>query len=744
MNQIARLTLLGSLLFAVSFCCRSIEAETWTMGTLPYKRSKLGFVMNIQVEAVGGNGYQPIHLSFQSTGTSFLRDRHVEIAINPIYDSANTFQYSYRKSLTLPEGSMAVSKTICVPHYYDWRNVNVELREDGRAVEWGTRDFASTGNLRNGFASQVVTVGIVQPKDAAAQDAPWKRFPDVRTLVTVLGDGPIPAKSYESTGDVNVVDRRLSHRHSIDLAKQVQPAWVQFRPIDESNLPNSWLGYSQLDVILGAAPVIDRIANEQPERIRELESWIAAGGNLWVYASKQGSGTFANSLQYQAIRPEELIQPTAISELLNLDDSNDSSELISNGWNGVTKQSLHYSYQNSGTTMSTRDSALTRLIGLDHPFAELAESSMIADGLTTASLGAGQIIAIESEDPFPGSFQFWKSLAEFAGPTRLHWTERNGVDVPKGNDDYWSWLIRSVGQPPVKSFVLLNLLFAIFIGPICYRFLRRRERLYLLYFAAPCVALLVTCGLFAYAMLVDGVSTKQRTRQLTWIDPVNGYNVCQDRATYYRVFGYGQQVDVSTDTAIYPVRHTPALMGYYARNSNENHLHGAYTDIENRQTLGGGFLPSRSQVQFIATTPIKSEKSIDVDFASAVVSNRLTQTIRQLMVRDKDGNLWSASDLAPSSLGTLQRSTSKDQVFSAILGPEVLPDETEVPTLLTYSWAQNNTVSHRSMLEVRLEEWTKRLPANCFIGIAEIDRDRLGITDATLVDSVHVIMGTLP
>ena len=64
-----------------------------------------------------------------------------------------------------------------------------------------------------------------------------------------------------------------------------------------------------------------------------------------------------------------------------------------------------------------------------------------------------------------------------------------GIDVPRGNDNYWMWLISSVGQPPVKSFLLLNTLFVILVGPVCYYFFRRRGRLYLLYFFAPCMAL---------------------------------------------------------------------------------------------------------------------------------------------------------------------------------------------------------------------------------------------------------------
>jgi hypothetical protein len=737
------IVLLGLPLYTGLLIQGPAVAETWPLGTLPTKPTKLGYVMTIQLEAVSGNGYQPIHLNFGPTGKAFQRDHHVEVTFTPVYDYSSIFQYTYRTSMTVPEGLASYSKTVYVPHYYDWKNINVELREDGQPVEWGIHGFGTGGNLRFGFANQRVTVGIIQPRDAAAQDAAWKVYPDVRTLVTVLGEGPIPEEP-KTSGPNKSVENRLDHQQAMNLAKQVQPAWVQFRPIHEDKLPETWLGYSQLDMILAPAPVMDRMVAEQPARMDELKFWLAAGGNLWLYAAKQGNKVFTDSLSLQPIAPELLVPARGIQRLLDLSAKNDTSKLVADGFNSATKESLHYSYQNNERSMSIRRDVFKNLEKAEHPFAETKEAKELATGLQRGSFGLGEIITTDSEDPFPGSFQHWKSIALLQGPTRLHWPDRNGVDVPKGNDNYWSWLIRSVGQPPVKSFVLLNLLFAIFIGPVCYRFLRRRQRLYLLYFVAPCVAVLVTGSLFAYAILIDGVTTKQRTRQLTWIDAVNQYNVSQSRSTYYRVLGYGQQVAVPNDTAIYPVRHSPVLHGYYARNSSESRLHGSYTDAGDRQLLGGGFLPTRSQVQYLATQPRKSDESVDVDWDSGTVTNRLQQTIQRLIVSDSDGKYWEVSDLTSQSSVKLQPCPRADKALAQMLGPKVLPKETEIPMLNNYSWAQNSTVSHQSLLEQRLERWSRDLPANSFIGLAEIDSQRLGVLQARVLDSVHVIMGTLP
>jgi hypothetical protein len=734
--------LIGIVLFGV-LIQSAVGAETLQLGSLPTKRTKLGFMMTVNMEAVSGNGYQPIHLTFAPRAKTFQRDRHVDVAISPVQRFNSTFHYTFRKSITVPEKSGTFTTIVYIPRYYRWTNLKVELSENGRPVKSGSATFGLGNNLRFNFASQQVTVGIIQARDAANNDAPWKVYPDVRTLITVLGEGPIP-ESDNTLAVPNPVVNRLSHLQAIDLAKQIQPAWVQFRPLEENRLPDNWLGYSQLDVILAAAPVVDRIAAEQPEQMHALRSWLAAGGNLWMYAGNQSKRAFGGEVNLNAVPAHQMLQKSRVSAQLNLASNNDTSKLVYDGWNSAQKESQHYGYRNDQNSMSRRQDVFETLQEAEHPFATMVPAKELAADVRQVSYGLGQVIAISSDDPFPGSFQFWKSIAQMQGPSRLQWPIRNGIDVPQGNDTYWTWLIRSVGQPPVKSFVLLNLLFAIIVGPVCYFFLRRRERLYLLYFVAPCLAALVTGSLFAYALVSDGVTTKQRTRQISWIDLSNDHHVSQSRSTYYRVLGYGQNIQIAGDAAIYPIRHSPTDNPYYGRNSGEGLLHGEYIDSSGLQFLGSGFLPTRNQVQYLTIQPWTSEESIDIDWDSEQVTNHLPQTIRQLLISDDDGKYWEATDLATQSTVTLQRCKQINQRLDRMLGPAVLPDQTEVPMISTYNWGRSGTGSQVSMLEDRLQQWSQHLPKNSFLGIAEIDPQRLGIANARVVDSVHVVMGSLP
>ena len=716
--------------------------ETYTLGSLP-TRPSTGYKMWVEIEAVSGNGYQPIRLDFRPSGKAFVRDRHIEVGLSPRQHPNGNFLFTFRQAITIPEGSATYSKTIHVPHYYNASEFQVELLEDGRPVRWGTAKFGLGNDLRHRFAGQRVTVGIIQPRDAPIQDAAWKVYPDVRTLVTVLGDGPIP-QQVDSTGISGPVASRLNHQQSEDLAKGVQPAWVQFRPIIEDQLPENWLGYSQLDVILVPSPVVERIAVEQPSQMQALESWLAAGGNLWVNACDAIDGPWMKRLDMKPVGPHQVVPAPLAQTHLNLTEKNDTSPIVSDYWNGPTKQSQHHAYNHTTESLSLRSDVYAKLEQADHPFAETASDAAIAATIQRAGFGLGEVIAIRTEDPFPGSYQFWKTIADLPGPEKLNWISRNGIDVPSGDESYWSWLIGSVGQPPVKSFVILNLLFAILVGPICYFFLLRRNRLYLLYFVAPTLAFLVTCSLFTYALMSDGISTKQRTRQITWLDGKHGYNIAQSRSTYYRVLGFGQQIDVAGDTAIYPVRHAPMGFNYYSGQRNEERLHGVLRTTGDRQLFSNGFLPTRNQVQYLTIQPRVSEPAITVDWNAKIVSSCLPQAVRQILVSDQQGKYWEAFDLESRGTAPLQPCLKVSDQLRGMLGNTVLPDQRKNPIISTYSWSGNNVSAQTGLLENRLQQWSQHLPNSSFIGIAQLDEDRLGISDAIMLDSTHVIMGELP
>ena len=432
---------------------------------------------------------------------------------------------------------------------------------------------------------------------------------------------------------------RLAHQAAIDFAEKVQPASIQFRTIDESNLQPHWFGYSQLDVIMVAAPVLHRIENQQPDRFEQLQKWLAAGGNLWVYACDNSEKSFLQELKIDAIPKNRVTRASSVSSALDLKGTNDRSELVYDQWGGVQRASQKFSYR-ADTAQLGREEVFRRLKKESHPFASTKSVDQIVAQIAMGSFGLGTVIAIDAEDPFPGSYQFWKSIHDACDQGELVWTQRMGIDVPRGNDNYWMWLIESVGQPPVKSFVLLNTLFVILIGPVCYYYFRRRGRLYLLYLVAPLMALAVTLCLFAYALAADGTKTKLRSRQLTWIDSANRYHVSQSRQTYYAVLGSGGGITLDGDTAVYPVRNSPAFNRYY-RTRGRNPRQGKYTVDDRVQRLAGAFLPARSQVQYLMTKPIQVDASLDFTFAPG--------TKESPIVRRSPCEVWSSAMRIESS-----------------------------------------------------------------------------------------------
>ena len=734
MQPLSRLLSIG--LIGAIVVASTAQAERSRIGSLPLRPRVAGFSMTADLEVVAGNGYQPVYLTFSPLGKSFTRDRHLQIVFGPRNYHPTELDFDFRRSITVPEGSATFSMPIYVPHYYPWETVQISLFEDGRLIETGKESFGLGSGLRARFAEQRVSVGIIAPADAAVQDAAWKIYPDVRTLVTVLGEGPIPEVA-------NFL--RLPHAAAIKQANIVQPAWVQFRPIDELQLPDQWLGYSQLDVIIVPAPVLERIAAQQPKKTEQLISWLAAGGNLWIYAVNPADHHFVQGLGLDSTdRSKKMLLPGNVATRLQLKADNDTSVLVYEPWNGVQKESTRYSFR-SNQALSKRDKIYKELQKQEHPFAQTIPVSELASGLRFGSFGLGSVVTIASEDPFPGSFQFWQSIVDVHDSGQIPWTDRMGIDVPRGNDNYWMWLIPSVGQPPVKSFVLLNTLFVILVGPVCYFFFRNRGRLYLLYFFAPCMALLVTVCLFAYALAADGIRTKVRSRQLTWIDSQNAYAVGQSRQTYYTVLGSGSGIELPTKAAIYPVRHTPAYNRNYRRRGPSSHA-GKISVSDDSQRLSGDFLPPRNQVQYLITHPKSIERALEFSLSpqAVTVSSHLPQTLSRLLVCDASRNYWEAENVNFGRSVKLKPSTAK--VLEELLGNDVLPPLGSVPMLQNNqrNWGGPGTGMQVSLLENRLQQWSRRMPPGTFVATAELDEDRLGVEGALVLDSVHVMMGEIP
>lgn len=741
------MTRISNAFFAALFALlwTSVGAEEIQIGSAPSNPAKAGFSMFVITERLANEGFQPITLRFRAIGKSFTRQRQLRILFRPRTQYATELDFQFACDVTVPQGVKTHDLPILVPHFYRWESCSVQIIEDGRRLGRLASKLAIPRSVKDW--GQNMSIGIVVPRDAATSGEPWAKFPDVRSIVTVLGSGPINEKSSV---------KRFNNKQARDYISDLQSGWARFRIIDEDSLQSSWLGYSQLDLILAPYPVLERIETEQADKNDELRRWVSTGGQLWAYATplqaaavqgppgEAAAGQTAPRTGWMAGKQTDTNKEIRFvpdpTKAMSLGETNDTSPIQYQPWNYGSYYSNSYSY---GSTEKTRKSIYEELVSVKHPMVQTTARTKLASQFNVMRYGLGRIVLIDQDDPFPGSFQFWKALET----DKQYWSERNGVDYSTGNDSYWAWLMATVGQPPVTMFVILNGLFVLIMGPILYFGLRRRARLYLLYFIAPALAFIATMGLFMYAFLSDGFDNRARIRQLTWIDgrhPVaeNRYPVVnQSRQTYYTVMDNQRGLRFDSESFVLPVHHSE-LMNNYSYYMADDSRPGEYRIEQSGQQriYAGDFLPTRTQAHYLVTRPDVDACPVQIEFGDGEVTltNQLATSLSHVGVRDDKGKFWSATNLAPNSTVKLQRAESN--VLSGIALGFVDPDSSEMPT----PYQTRVSMNDRTGMEDRILKFSRNPPWRSFLAVTEVEPSQFALRECVQEDCVRLIGGLLP
>ncbi len=745
---------------------------------------KVGFNYSTWMEAVPGNGYQTVYLQFTPTAQTFSRDRNLTIEITPSDSIGTQIDFVYRDTFQLPQQGTSARSVHHIPYYYPWDNMRVRILEDGRVVPGSdsrpmlqdTRrqplEHCNVGVILSGQTDQLLqqtvesqrksqasfrrlssrlaaraavpcptvssaAVNLVVALPAETQRMPpalerpepqaWQICPDVRSLLAAF-DGPIP-------DDPDVL--RLEHADAKRMLQETQSAEVQFRLLDIDDMQASWLAHSQLDAILVPAPLLEALQS-QPQPYRALTDWLAAGGNLWVYAVSKANCELLQKVPLAPLPTSAVQTGSSLKNSLRLQDTNRDYEWEYNAWNGPNK-----SFGGSRRGGGQRKNAFEALKLTEHPFVFDDPGKAITGAVRQGRFGLGTVTAIDLEDPFPQSYQFWNAIVRATGEEQLDWTLRMGMSVPEGSTQYWSLLIGSVGQPPVKSFIGLNTLFVLAIGPVCYLYLRQRQRLYLLFFVAPLFALLITSSLIVYALLADGISTRVRTRHITWVDPQADYAVTQGRQTYFAVLDSRDGLVFPHDAAVYPVCRGTARQGYrYNRDGNPK---GSITNLAEGQVFQGCFLPPRSQVQMLAMHPQQNDQGLafEISQGGVAVTNHFPFGLQQIQLRDAAGVQWRGQAIAAGTRGELTR-IGVGEV--APLNVKPLAGNTN-PNLQNSGdpWGRYVVGGRKTLLENTMDRWLLSLPRERFIAIADQPYEAtVGIENAERTEQSHIVMGRLP
>jgi hypothetical protein len=248
----------------------------------------------------------------------------------------------------------------------------------------------------------------------------------------------------------------------------------------------------------------------------------------------------------------------------------------------------------------------------------------------------GRVMAIASDKPFPGTQRDWTWIFNSVPESHWKWFQRTGFSLQRTNNDYWKILIPGVGEAPVVSFILLVSLFAVLIGPVNYLLLGRARRLYLLLITVPAGAAVVTIGLFAFALLSDGLGMRLRIRSYADLEQQTGRAAVWSRHSYYAGMAPSQGLIFPDDATVFPIAHEPS-----ARGEDRTTLLAWDGD----QQLRRGFLSSRTATQYMICRATTSKAQLVVAEGKEPgqppkVENRLGTRIRYVLLRDGRGGYF--------------------------------------------------------------------------------------------------------
>lgn len=388
----------------------------------------------------------------------------------------------------------------------------------------------------------------------------------------------------------------------------------------------------------------------------------------------------------------------------------------------------------------------------------------VASEMMIRQVGAGQMVVVK-RDSFLSPPQVLALMQRTAG-YRVSPMLRRGVDPLLGNRRFFEWMIPGVAQPPVYTFIGLLTVFVILVGPIAYRRTMKLGRGYLMFAIAPFLALVTTVAMFGYGIFADGFGTVARVRQLTWVDGVSGDASERVRGTYFAGIRPGDGLRFAPDAEVFPFQEGTGSSWQESLEIPPSVL-GTVELRPDEQRFSSSFLPSRQQRQFITHLPRPGIGFLQLTPAQAkgaspTVTNGFEFELKDVVIRDQDGNSWAIQNLSPgeSMLGSPLTATAASKVLGQMYNAfvpraEVREQENQRTrrrrSIYDVLSTINNQVDRRSSVSNGLFElWLQRqmqtlgeLPPSHFVAIADLSRDALAVEGCELSASVRYLFGTL-
>ncbi|QDT17733.1 hypothetical protein [Alienimonas californiensis] len=408
-------------------------------------------------------------------------------------------------------------------------------------------------------------------------------------------------------------------------------------------LPETWLGFTTVDVIVADAPRLAALSDGARQAVRD---WVAAGGTLTVMDAMTN--------------PADPL-PAAALGALGLDDD-------LQGWTATAADGDGTRSEPEFDPSPFRSPEFRAFDGDVRPFdgdgrqsrrrfeQEAEESGREAwrrpgppVGLAPRRLNVagGRVYAFAAG---ADGVSDWYAVFQDLGPDRLNVADRFGVGARGPNAEFIEFLIPGVRGVPVGTLVALITLFVVVIGPVNYLVLRRRHQVGRLALTVPLIAAATAGTLLAYSTLMHGFGAKARQFAVTVHD------ADQDRAVEWaRTAVFASQspdggLIFPAETAVLPLAPPGPSVG------------GGRVDWTSGQAWSGDAFRSRTRTQFVTVSPRPERGRLTIEWANGrpTAVNGYERDFALIALSDEKGRVYHGADLPAGGALRLRPITGDD------------------------------------------------------------------------------------
>jgi len=663
--MLAVLILSASLLLAPAPVC----AGTGSKLVLPPAGRKVKHNLRAVIDTrwADGVGYRRIKIRLIPVPAPSPDDRNIRVTIYPNRWSNRQGGLGISKDISMPAGAMSVDAEMTAPQFCLWRQMQVRVTENGSDIP--ELEYYSSLAAGDGTWSEAMPSILFIDSDAPTIDDRQQRISELSAINHARQEATIERKlkapapvDKRTLPNIPAALRRLQfvsvnvpgfNRWTPDLTVlQAVNSSNRIELLPPASLPQSWIGLSSFSIIYITLDEAVTMARNHQKRWEAIRDWTAAGNTLVLYGAGEKFERLKICEQLLNLPPREPLtlegKQRTIERGWTPPDVADYSATMLHNQDSIYENEWD-EYEDAVAVESAPSTG--RKKKNKAAYKPVSDPAYVFRKVQFGHVFALREVKVGSEKAAARS-GVYNSLPN----NQWAWFKRSGISMSRRNSSYWDWLIPGVGGAPVITFCILITVFVVVIGPLNFWFVRKVNRPYLILVTVPLGAAVVTFGLFAFAIVTEGVSTRLRVRSVTHIDQRNNKAVVCSWQTYYASLAPSRGLVFSDKTLVFPLDEHP-------KNGETPYSESTPREVRwtgGQQILRSGFISSRSQEQFMVTQVQETGRQLLVrkvrDPAKPPqVTNQLGAYIKLLLIRDTRGAYWQGAETADGEGMTLKR-----------------------------------------------------------------------------------------